>query len=99
MAKLGNRAIRNLQSAGNSAAKFTGSTTGKAAVGLFRWATTDHSGMGRALDNMPSMGFFNSVRYVLMHFLIAVVGAVLTGALVFILIAYGVPFLISVIFR
>lgn len=93
--------MRNLRSAGWQAAKFTGKTadkaTGaaeKAAVGLFRWVTTDHSGMGKALDNMPSMGFFNTAKYILNQFLIAVAGTIVTGVLVFVLIAYGIPFLI-----
>jgi hypothetical protein len=42
-----NHAMRNLRSAGSDAARFTAKTTGKAAVGLFRWASTDHSGMSR----------------------------------------------------
>lgn len=55
------RATRNLRSAGWDAAKFTARTADKAAVGLFRWATTDHSGMRKAFDNMPSMGFIDTV--------------------------------------
>ena len=42
--------MRNLQSAGRQAAKFTGRTTEKAAVGLFRWMVTDHSGLRSALE-------------------------------------------------
>ncbi len=41
MAKLGNRSMRNLSSAG----KFTVGTADKAAVGLFKWAVTDHMGI------------------------------------------------------
>jgi hypothetical protein len=67
----------------------------KAAVGLFRWATTDHSGMSKALAHMPYMGFFETLLYIFIQFLIAVVGAVLTGIWVFVLIAYGIPFLIT----
>ncbi len=74
------RALRNLSSAGYSAAKFTGDTTSKAIVGLSRWVVTDHTGMGRALDNMPKMGFVDSAQYLFKHFLIAVLGALLTGA-------------------
>lgn len=93
MAKRSN-GMRNLQSAGRSAAKFTGRTTEKAAVGLFRWATTDHYGMGKALSNMPSMGFIDSTKYILWQFLYAVAGAVFTGIWVFVLIAYGIPYLL-----
>lgn len=90
--------MRNLRSAGTSMTKFTGRTTDKAAVSLSSWATTDHSGMARALENMPSMGIFGTLRYILMQFLVAVAGAVLTGALVFILIAFGIPLLIAILF-
>lgn len=95
MAKLNQKVTRNLSSAGMSVAKFTGRTTEKAVVGLFRWMATDHSGVGKALLNMPSMGFFETIGYVFRQFLYGVFGAVLTGALVFVLIAYGIPFLIT----
>lgn len=94
MAKISNQVTRNLRSAGNSAAKFTGRTTEKAAVGLFRWLVTDHSGIGRALLNMPSMGFFDTIGYVFRQFLYGVLGAVLTGIFAYVVIAYGIPFLI-----
>ena len=92
--KRNQRAMRNLQSAGWEAAKFTGDTTSKAIVGLSRWVVTDHTGMGRALDNMPKMGFVDSAKYMLKHFLIAVFGTLLGGALIFLFIAYGIPLLI-----
>jgi hypothetical protein len=72
MAKRSSQGIRNLQSAGRTAAKFTGRTTEKAAVCLARWATTDHLGTGRALENMPSMGFVATLKIILMRFLFAV---------------------------
>ena len=95
MTKRNSQAMRNLKSAGWQAAKFTGRTTDKAAVGLFRWAATDHSGMGRALNNMPSMGFLDTLKYILMQFLMVVVGSVISGVLMFLLIAFGIPFLIT----
>lgn len=90
--KPSNQGMRNLRSAGWQAAKFTGRTADKAAVGLFRWVTTDHSGLRSALENMPSMGFLYTAKYLLMKFLFAVVGAVLTGFWIYLLIAYGIPF-------
>lgn len=90
--------MRNLRSAGSSAAKFTGRTAEKSVVGLASWATTDHSGMGRALSNIPSMGLLDTLGYIIKQFLIAVAGAVLSGALVFLLIAFGIPLLIAIIF-
>ncbi len=88
------RGMQNLRSAGWTAAKFTGRATEKAAVGLFRWAATDHTGMSSALEYMPPMGFLETLKYILMQFLITVAISVLTGLWVFVLIAYGIPFLI-----
>ncbi len=56
MAKLGNRSMRNLSSAGMSAARFTVGAADKGAVGLVHWAATDHMEFGKALDRMPKMG-------------------------------------------
>lgn len=87
------QAILNLQSAGSNVAKFTGRTSEKAALDLAHWATTDHSGIGRTIDNMPLMGFSNTVQSILVKFLFGVLGAVLTGAWITALIIYGIPFL------
>jgi len=67
--------------------------TEKAAVGLFRWAATDHSGMSKVLEHMPAMGFLDELRTIFMHFLISVAGAVLMGIWVFTLIAFVAPLL------
>ena len=75
----------------------TGKSSGVAetiAVGLFRWAATDHSGTGKALEHIPSMGFLHELRTILMHFLISVAGAILMGGWIFTLIAYVIPNLI-----
>lgn len=84
-----------MRSAGWTAAKFTGRTTEKAAVNLFRWAATDHTGLSRALENMPEMGFFASLKYILVQFLITMVGVVVAGVWIYVLIAYGIPFLLT----
>lgn len=89
-----NRAMRNLGSAANSTIK----TTEKAAVGLARWATTDHSGMSRAMSSMPKRGFLDSLGYILTSFLVSIAGVFLSAGLMFLLIAFGVPFLLRVIF-
>jgi hypothetical protein len=89
------RGKQNLQSAGRQLAKSSIRHGSNAAVGIFKWAATDHSGMSQALDRMPEMGFIDTIKYTLMHFLIAVVGAVLSGIFMFVLIAYGIPFLIE----
>jgi len=70
----------------------------KAAVGLFRWAATDHSGTGKVLAHMPQMGFIDELRTIFLHFLISVAGAVLMGIWVFTLIAYVAPQLFNWLF-
>ena len=82
-----NQGVRNLKSAGRSAIKFAGRTTEKSVVGLASWATTDHTGIGRSLLNMPSMGFVDSSRYIFTQFVISIVSVVLMAALAFLLIA------------
>jgi len=95
MSKFRNQAARNLKSAGWSAAKFTGRNADKAAAGLGRWMITDHSGMGKAMDNMPpSLGFFGTIRYMLMFLLVATLYYCLGAIVLFLMIAYGIPFLI-----
>lgn len=100
--KRSSQGMRNLRSAGWDAAKFTGRTTEKAAVGLARWATTDHSGTGKAFENMPSMGFIETIGYILMIFFFAMVniviyvaGVLLTLWWCYLLILYGIPFLLT----
>ncbi len=85
----------NLQSTSNNFAKSTGRATEKAAVGIFKWATTDHLGMGRSLLEMPKMGFFASIKYVLMQLLIRLYVIALMGVLILVVIGYGIPFLLS----
>lgn len=59
-----------------------------------KWLTTDHSGMSRAMIDMPSMGIFDTLHYIAMHFLIAVVGALVTGLMAFVIVYYGIPYLL-----
>ena len=94
MARRSSNGIRNLKSAGSSVAKFTGRTTGKAAVGLFKWAATDHSGMNDALGSMPKMGLLDTLHFIGMLLLIRVAGAILGGIWIFLLVAYGIPYLL-----
>ena len=78
----------------NSAARFTARTADKAASGLFRWATTDHSGMGKLLDIMPKMGILDTLGYILSSLFYSVIGTLFGAVLVFIIFAYGIPLLL-----
>ena len=79
----------------HSATRYTLRTANKAAVGLFRWAATDHSGMSKALDRMPQMGLLDTLRYILRQLLFTVVGVVLTAIVGLVLIFSVIPFLIT----
>lgn len=87
------------QSPGLRAANFILNTADKAAVGVARMATKDRFGTVRRLAVMPKMGFIDSLKYTAIvlatHLVAGIVCAVLTG----LLIAFGMPFLISAIFR
>jgi len=76
----------------------TGKSSGVAeyiAVGLFRWAATDHSDISSVL---APMGFVDTVKFIFLQLLLVVANAILTGILVFLLIAYGIPFLLDRLF-
>jgi hypothetical protein len=65
-----------------------GSTLGK-------WVVTDHTGLSQSLLNMPFMGFWASCRYILINFLITLAGVFVSGILLFLLITFGLPWLIT----
>ena len=44
---------------------------------------------------MPPLGFRDTLRYILTRFLITMAGGLLSAVIVFLLIAFGVPALIS----
>lgn len=90
--------MRRLHTAGYRAAGYTTRASSKAAVGLFRWAATDHTGMGRALERMPKMGFVDTLKYILMQFLFAVAASILGGIMVFVLVVYGIPLFFEFLF-
>lgn len=90
------QSMRNLKSSGWKAAKFAGRTLDKTISGLFRWLTTDHSGISRMLVLMPEMGFWDSVKYALMRFLITIAGIVLQIVWLYLIILHGLPLLLNV---
>jgi hypothetical protein len=76
-------------------AKSTGKYAEKAIVGLAHWATTDHTGAARFFANMPPMGFIDTIRTLLVTMVISMLSAVLASFLFFLLIAFGIPLLLS----
>jgi len=79
----------------NHSAKFAGRIAEKSAIGLFRWATTDHLGTAKFLANMPPMGFLDTLTMILVTFVTGILGAIVAGFLMFLLIGFGIPLLFS----
>ena len=92
------RSINTHRSFGWKAAHAAGRVTEKAAVGLFRWVTTDHIGSSEAFRHMPSMSVGETLKDLLLQILCAVVVGVVTGVWIFVLMAFVLPFLLSVAF-
>jgi len=69
----------------------------KGFTNVAKWVTKDHSGFGRAMNDMPKMGFIDTCKYIALHFIITIIGAVLSAALMFILIAFGIPLFIQLL--
>lgn len=88
--------LRNLKSSGWKAAQFTARTLDKTVSGLFRWLVTDHSGISRMLTLMPDMGFWDSVKYALISFLITIAGIVLQIVWLYFIIFHGLPLLLNI---
>jgi hypothetical protein len=59
-----------------------------------KWVTTDHTGFSRAMDEMPKMGFLDTLKYVALQFVVSIIGSIISGLLIFILVAFGIPQLI-----
>ncbi len=79
----------------NRSANYAGRYASKAAVGLFRWATTDHTGSAKFLANMPPMDFLDTMTMILVTLVTGILGAFVAGFLMFLLIGFGVPMLLS----
>ena len=77
------------------AARFAANAAEKAITGLGRWATTDHTGTAKLLANLPPMGFIDTLKTVAVTVLCSLLGSVVSAALFFVLIAYGIPLLLS----
>ena len=94
--KFKQQSLRNLKLSGWKAAKFTARTLDKTASELLRWLTTDHAGITKMLTLMPEMGFWDSVKYTLMRFLITLAGIVLQIIWLYLIIFHGLPLLLNV---
>jgi hypothetical protein len=78
------------------AARYAAKTAEKAITRLGRWATTDHTGTTKLLANLPSMGFIDTLSMIAVTALCSLLGALVSAALLILLIAYGIPALLGV---
>jgi hypothetical protein len=79
----------------NSTWKATCNLTEKAITSLGRWAVTDHTGTAKLLANLPPMGFIDNLIMILVTALCGFLGALASAAMVFVLVAYGLPLLFT----
>ena len=77
-----------------SAAKFAGRIAEQSAICLARFATTDHTGSAKFFANLPSLNFVDTFTIVAAHIFATILGAIVSGFLMFLLIAYGIPALL-----
>lgn len=76
-------------------AKHTARATAKSAEAVFRWAATDHSNFGQALQNNPYTKPADRAEYIVTISGIALGGVILQAIWVFLLFAYVIPFLLT----
>jgi hypothetical protein len=88
------RTLKNIA----SAAKNAYGHFDRAATAIGRWIVTDHTGFSQAMSDMPKMGFKDTCYYIIVELLIMVAGVLLHGVLIFVMIAFGIPALLSVLF-
>jgi hypothetical protein len=50
--------------------------------------------VGKRFLSRPTMGFIETLKYIFLQLLVSILGAVGTAAMVFVLIAFGVPLLL-----
>jgi hypothetical protein len=78
----------------NSACRSIAKVTDKAGSDLFRYATTDHTGLSKRLGHMPAIGLGHTVKYILLQLLLSILAAAATGALMGLMIGCGIPYLL-----
>ena len=88
------KSVSDLGKVGMDGIRCAGRITDSAATGLFRWATTDHTGFSQAMANKPEMGFVDSVIYALTWAAASILSAIFIGVGIFFIIGYVIPFLL-----
>lgn len=75
-------------------AKSAWKVTEKAAVGLARWATKDHTGTVKMLADRPSMKAMDAIVMGLVNLVLTVVGSIASAGLLVMLFTFGLPLLL-----
>jgi hypothetical protein len=88
-------AVKYASKVTNHSVNYAGRIAEKSIVGLARWAMTDHMNTSQLLANIPKMGFIDTLVMTLGTLLSLLLGAVASGAMVFLMIAFGIPLLLS----
>ena len=76
----------------------TYSIADKTAGALFTWATTEHFGLADRLANIPVTGFFGILFHIAIVLCSTLIGIVVAAALYYVGIAYGIPWLLELLF-
>ena len=91
-------ATRNTRTSRNRTARTTRTAwkvAETAGVGLARWITTDPTGTAKLLGRLPAMGFIDTISMILMLIGTTILGAVTTGLMAYVLVAYGIPMVLG----
>ena len=70
------------------------SRAGTSSNWVLHWFTNDHFHVQRALETIPGLGFWENLKFVLYKLLLSFLAMIVTGVIIFLLIAYGVPWLL-----
>jgi hypothetical protein len=76
-------------------AKHTARAAAKSAEGVFRWAATDHTNFGQALQDNPHSDPSDRAKYIANISGIALGGIVLQAIWIFLLFAFVIPSILS----
>jgi len=78
--------------AGRAASK-SANLAEKAAVGLARWVTTDHTGTAKFLTGMPPMGFLETSTVLLVQLIYTLLGIAVSVTMFLLLFTFGLSWL------
>ena len=71
----------------------------KAVTGTLTWAATEHTGLAKRLALTRYMGgFLAQLAFIVLQLLLSIGIAIVQGIWVYVLIAYGIPYLLTHLF-